>query len=150
MPLDSRLNNSHDYSWNWVMAARPWGCVMGMHPSMSSFLPIGCHLPWCRILPLIWKGTPVTTGVALFHELIYREPWTTTSGWSQLGMRTCLNKSGGSQKSPSPLSWTEMDRCWSFKYSDVEVLRFLINLLYNFIWNSNSQICASNVLKFLS
>ena len=23
MPLDSRLNDQHDYSWNWVMVARP-------------------------------------------------------------------------------------------------------------------------------
>ena len=23
MPLDSRLNDCHDYSWNWVMVARP-------------------------------------------------------------------------------------------------------------------------------
>ena len=50
------------------------GYVTGVHPSVSSFMLIFCHLPQHGILPLIWKGSPVTAEVALFHELIYGKP----------------------------------------------------------------------------
>ena len=37
MQLDSRLDNHHDSSQNWVMVARSLGYETGMHPSVSSF-----------------------------------------------------------------------------------------------------------------
>ena len=40
MPLDSRLDDHHNCSQNWVMVARPLGYEIGMQPSVSNFLMI--------------------------------------------------------------------------------------------------------------
>ena len=122
MPLDSRLNDHHVYSQNWVMAARPLGVCNRYTPLCVKFSMTNFHLTWCRILSLIQGGTPAAKiRVALYPQLIYEEPQGTMTEPNQLGrgMKVCLNKVGNANRAyPS-----QFTRLWQ---TVVEVLRFLI------------------------
>ena len=124
MPSDSRLDDHHGCSQNWVMVARPLGYEMGMHPSMSSFLMIHHHLPCCRKLLLNCRRTPATNiRVASFPHLIHeelKEPQITTAEPNQLdlGMRACLNKKEGEAHREYLSQFTGL------RLTDTEILRF--------------------------
>ena len=120
-----------------------WGYVMGMQPSMSGFLMTCHHPPWCRILPLIQRGTPATdVRVASFPQLICKEPQGTMTepNWPGRSTRACLTKNWGVARRayPFPIYQTVINSCWSLGFLIFILFLYfyvkIINCIVSWVW----------------
>ena len=119
MPSDSRLNDCHDYSQNWVMAARP----LGVCNRYVFWQPVVIYLDE-EYFHSFEEGR-----VALFPQLIYKEPQGTMTEPNQLQIGTTVDlteKWGvASRAYPFPIYQTVIYSCWGFGF-----LIFILSLYF--------------------